>query len=155
MKVETLRILRGTVTVPILKTLGELVRRGRSFTHPMFSTTASTWHSTPETLATALLVAHKIPRSQWPRALIGGDDFPKGSLVHVAGIEWPGTEWDVPDAWYPGEITGCDEENVYVHFDDEEDHIPFTREMMHTYKTMYQDFRMRCLTDVCDLLANE
>jgi len=79
----------------------------------------------------------------------------KGSKVHIPGSEWPGTEWDYPDAWYIGEVQKNDRHSMYVQFDDCEDLLKFSKSSIEEYQRMYTEFKFDMLLRAADFLNGE
>jgi hypothetical protein len=70
--------------------------------------------------------------------------------VIVPGCEWPGSEWDVTDAWYRGTIVREDKTGmVHVTFEGETEEIEFTRESLKKYRDMYETYKFDVLVDTC------
>lgn len=63
--------------------------------------------------------------------------------VVVPGSEWPGTEWDTPDAWYRGTVQRRKRGSLFVTFDGEDEEIEFTRESLDTYREMHDAYKMK------------
>jgi hypothetical protein len=72
--------------------------------------------------------------------------------VAVHGSEWPRTEWDVPNAWYHGEIVRETKAKVFVKFDGEDEEIGFTRESLSAYQEMYASFKFSNLLKAVESL---
>lgn len=87
--------------------------------------------------------------SKGSRATKAATMFRKGSVVKIPGLEWPGTQWDVPNAWYDGTITRQRGDIVFVKFEDFEEPLNFRRHMLETYRTMYSKYLFDTLCDVC------
>lgn len=88
---------------------------------------------------------------QYPSKSSDSNALHIGSIVHIAGFEWPGSEWDRRDAWYIGEIADINRSYAYVKFDDYEKPLRFSKSSLREYQRLYREFLFGVLLDTAEL----
>jgi len=71
--------------------------------------------------------------------------FRIGADVFVPGTEWPGTEWDVPGAWFSGTVVRIAGDKAFIAFEDCDEELDFDLDELAEYGAQYDWHRFECL----------